>query len=444
MNVSLFIKNGLIVDPASDREYTADLRIKDGEIVEIGQSLKHGPDESLLDASGLWITPGFIDLHCHLREIGQSDKEDIETGTRAAAAGGFTCVLAMANTDPPIDNSAILSLLLNKIDAKALIEVLPAACVTKRMEGAELVNMVELAEMGVAAFSDDGLPLTNLAVLRRALEYAKLADRPIISHAEDKDLSAGGVIHEGLKAISLGLPGIPGASESAAIAREIEVAREVDGRLHFAHVSCAASVELIRQAKAAGLSITADATAHHICLSVEDINGFETNYKMNPPLRAPADQAALIAGLKDGTIDAIATDHAPHTALEKSLTFDLAPFGVIGLETAFPVTLEKLMRGSGMSKLSLVALFSAKPAAVLGLPQPTIKPATPANMAIIDPEHQWIYDARKGFSKSANSPFSGRRLRGKVLATFSQGSAVFKDEELIGPRIEPVACRGGS
>jgi dihydroorotase len=436
------IKNGLIIDPSEDRESQADILVKDGDVVMIAPHLEPEDGQTVLDGSGLWVAPGFVDIHTHLREIGQADREDIGTGSLAAAAGGYTCVVTMANTEPPIDNAAILSVLLSKIEEKAHIEVLPIACVTKGMEGNELVNMVELSGMGVVAFSDDGLPVSNLAVLRRALEYAKVADRVIISHPEDRDLSAGGAVHEGLTATSLGLPGIPGASEAAAIAREIEVVRQTNGRLHFGHVSLAASVELIRTAKAAGLPVTADATPHHICLTVDDINGFDTAYKMNPPLRTQADRAALIEGLKDGTIDAIATDHAPHTALDKQKPFDQAPFGIIGLETAFPIALERLTNGAGLSKLSLIALFTTKPAAVLDLPQPGIRAGQPANLVLLDPAHSWIYDTAKGFSRSRNSPFNGQRLTGKVLLTFYRGNIAYKDEELIQSRHKSSVLKG--
>lgn len=424
----MLVKNGLLFDPAAGREYKSDVLIKDGDVVMIAPDIAADEDHAVCDAAGLWLAPGFIDLHTHLREIGQADREDIATGTAAAAAGGFTCVVAMANTEPPIDNSAILSLLLSKIEQKAKIDVLPVATVTKSMEGHELVNMVELADMGVAAFSEDGLPVSNLAVLRSALQYAKLASRVIISHAEDRDLSAGGAMHEGMPATRLGLPGIPSASEAACVAREIEVVRETLGRLHFGHISCAASIKLIAAAKADGLPVTADATPHHLCLTADDITAFDTSYKMNPPLRTPADQKALIEALKDGTLDAIATDHAPHTDLDKQKPFDQAPFGVIGLETAFSVCYERLVKTGQLSPLAFISLLTNKPAAVLDLPEPGITAGQRANLVIIDPEMRWLYDATKGFSKSHNSPFHGKHLFGKVLLTISQGEIVYRHE----------------
>ncbi len=438
MSASILIKGARLLDPASNVDQVLDVRIVDGDVTEIGSNLESNGGGQLLDATGLWVSPGFIDLHTHLRDFAQSDRETIETGTLAAAAGGYATVLAMANTEPPIDNAAILCQLMSKIDEHAHIEVLPVACVTKGMAGGELTNMVELSVAGAAAFSDDGMPVTNLAVLRRALEYAKLADRIIISHAEDKDLSQGGTIHECHVSTKLGLPGIPAAAESAAIAREIEVIRQTGGRLHFAHVSCARSVDLIRQARSDGLTITADATPHHLALTVDDSRAYDASYKMNPPLRTEKDRRALVAGLKDGTLDAIATDHAPHTSLDKSRPFDEAPFGVIGLETAFPLALEHLVVSGQLSPPEVIALFTSRAAAVLGLPQPSVKTGTQANLVVLHPQHAWTYDVKKGQSKSVNSPFHGRTLTGKSVMTVCRGKVVYKDSEVLSPRLNSV------
>lgn len=442
MNVSLLIKGGLIIDPAENREYRADISIEDGDISAISADLKPSGAQAVLDASNLWISAGFVDLHTHLRDFGQSDAEDISTGTQAAAAGGYTCVTAMANTDPPIDNGAMLSLLLRRIEEKARVEVIPVTCVTRGAEGVELVNMVEMSDLGAEAFSDDGMPLSNLAVLSRALEYAKLARRTIISHPEDKNLSAGGAIHDSLTSTNMGLPGIPSSAETAAIAREIEVVRQTGGRLHFAHVSAAPSVQLIRTAKADGLPVTADATPHHVCLTVNDITCFDTSFKMNPPLRTPTDQAAVVAGLIDGTIDAIATDHAPHTVLEKQKPFADAPFGVIGLETAFAVCLDRLVTTAHMSRIKFISLFTTRPAAVLDLPVPGIRTGEPANLVVIDPEHKWIYDANIGYSRSRNSPFHGRMLTGRPLLTLYSGETAYKNESLVAPRLKTGVLAG--
>lgn len=435
MKLSMLLKAGLVIDPTNQLESTCDLRLVDGQITEIGPSLKPMANEDVFDASGLFVSTGFIDLHTHLRDFAQSDREDIESGTHAAACGGYTTVVAMANTDPPIDNVAMLSLLAHNIEEKACIEVLPVACVTRQMSGCDLTDMDSLAQLGAIAFSDDGMPISNLAVLRRALEYARLADRLIISHAEDKDLSGLGTMHEGLESTKLGLPAIPYAAETAAIAREIEVVRLTGCRLHIAHVSSADAVELIRTARLQGLPITADVTPHHLTLTAADIKDFDTAYKMNPPLRDATDQAALIAGLQDGTLDAIATDHAPHTNLDKSMPFDKAPFGVIGLETAFPLTFEKLVVTGHMTRLAYFALLTTNPAKVLGLPQPSIRVGDAANLAILHPEHRWLYNTNQGHSKSENSPFNGRMLTGKVLLTIYNGKAVYKDNELIEARL---------
>lgn len=423
---SLLIKNGLLVDDT--KKHRLDVRIEAGKISELAEHLSDGKDEEIIDAAGLWITHGFIDLHTHLRDLGQSNKEDILTGTRSAACGGFTTVVAMANTDPPTDNVLVMSRIKQLISERACIEVLPVACVTKGMAGNELTEMVELASMGVAAFSDDGLPVTNLAVLRRALEYAELAERFIISHAEDRDLAAGGCINESPAATRLGLPSITPAAESACIAREIEVVRQTGGRLHFAHVSTAASVNLIRGAKADGLRVTADVTPHHLVLTDEDIKDFDTSYKMNPPLRSKLDQEECVRGLKDGTLDAIATDHAPHSRSDKAKTFDDAPFGVIGLETAFALTYERLVLSGEINEHQLLALLTSHPAAILNR-KCKLEKGEVANFAILHPKLSWTYRTKEGFSKSINSPFNEKQMTGKNLLTVYQGKPVYRDEQ---------------
>lgn len=426
MAKSLLIKNGLLVDDT--KKHRLDVRIEAGKISELSEHIESGKDEEVIDASGLWLTHGFIDLHTHLRDLGQSNKEDIFTGTRSAACGGYTTVVAMANTDPPTDNVLVMSRIKQLISERACIEVLPVACVTKGMAGNELTEMVELASMGVAAFSDDGLPVTNLAVLRRALEYAELAERFIISHAEDRDLAAGGCINESPAATRLGLPSITPAAESACIAREIEVVRQTGGRLHFAHVSTAASVNLIRGAKADKLRVTADVTPHHLVLSDEDIKDFDTSYKMNPPLRSKSDQTECVRGLKDGTLDAIATDHAPHSRSDKAKTFDDAPFGVIGLETAFALVYERLVLSGEINEHQLIALLTTHPAHILNRKCKFEKGET-ANFAVLQPKLSWTYRTKDGFSKSINSPFNERQMTGKNLLTIYQGKVAYRDEQ---------------
>jgi dihydroorotase len=424
---SLLVKNATLIDPATNTERKMDLRIAGGAITQVGESLDVH-ESTIFDAGGMLLVPGFIDLHCHLRDFGQSDKETIESGTQAAAVGGFTTVVAMANTDPPLDNTLMLGEMMYRIAEHSVIDVLPCACVTKGMAGAELTNMVDLAENGAIAFSDDGMPISNLAILRRALEYARLANRVIISHAEDKDLSHGASVHESAASIRLGLRGYPSAAESACVAREIEVVRDTKGRLHFAHISTAASVDLIRAARRSGLPVSADVTPHHLCLTVDDIVDYDTNYKMNPPLRTREDQDALLQALADGTISAIGTDHAPHTDYEKSMPFDSAPFGVIGLETAFSLTYEKLVLSKRMNRSQYFSLLTTNPAKILDLPEPSLLTiGAPANFVVIAPDLKWTYDAKRSISRSHNSPFDGRQLTGQVVLTVARGRTVFID-----------------
>ena len=435
MNRKALIKNGTVMNPScattrsgktTSPESHVDVRIEDGVIKEIGSNLVASSDEVLFDADGCWLTPGFVDIHTHLRDFEQSGAEDISTGTRAAASGGFTTVLAMANTKPVIDNAMVLHRLLQMIEDKACIKVLPAAAVTKNLGGTELTNMFELSELGAAAFSDDGHPIMNLAILRRALQNAALANRVIISHPEDRDLSAGGSMNESASAIRLGLAGIPTASEAACVAREIEVVRSVGGRLHFAHISAAASIDLIRQAKKQGLFVTADVTPHHLALSDADIVSFDANFKMNPPLRSKKDIAALIDGIADGTIDAIGTDHAPHSETDKHRCFSEAAFGVIGLETAFPLAYEKLVASGRISVTQLIDLLTVKPAAILQIDTPVIEVGEMANIAIIDPAARWQLDPSTGASKSTNTPFAGMTLQTRIITTLYHGRIVFQ------------------
>lgn len=426
MTESILIKDGLLIDPSEQKEFVADIRIADGKISEVGKNLSAQKSERIIDADGLWITPGFVDLHTHLRDMGQKDSEDIKSGSQAAAAGGFTTVLTMANTEPVMDNAATLSLYLQKIKEHAVIEVLPVAAVTKGLQGIELTNMNDLAQLGAVAFSDDGMPIQNMAVLRRALEYIRLTGKLIISHSEDKDLSESGVINEGEISTRMGLPGLSWASETVAVARELEIVRLTKAPYHFTHLSCAGSVELVRRAKKDGLAVTADVTPHHLSLSVNDLGGYRTCCKMKPPLRTQEDIAALITGIKDGTIDAIATDHAPHSDLAKAQSMAQAPFGIIGLETAFALTYDVLVKKSGMSKLAFFNLLTTAPSRIIDLPIPSIKAGARANLTVIDPDFQWNYDAQNGASRAHNSPFCGTSLHTKVITTICHGKVVFE------------------
>lgn len=442
MTSDILIKGGRVINPTEAgstsngkaqgslaNNQVLDVRIQDGKITELASELKPREGEAVIDAQGLWVMPGFIDMHTHLRDLGQADREDIYSGTGAAAAGGYTTVVAMANTDPPTDCAEILDRIIKRIHERALIEVLPVASVTKGLKGLELTNMVEMADMGAIAFSDDGMPISNLGVLKRALEYARLHGKPIISHPEDKDLSHGGSMNEGAQSTCLGMKGIPSASEAACVAREIEVLRYTGGRLHFAHISAQASIDLIRQAKLQGLNVTADATPHHLVLSDSEMAPYDTSFKMNPPLRSKKDVEAIEQALLDGVIDAIATDHAPHSKLDKSKPFDHAPFGIVGLETAFSLIFEKLVLSGKMPPPKFLALITTQPAKILGIPAPIIAPGARANIAMVDPELRWTFELTDSFSKSKNSPFVSKQLKGKNLITIFNGKIVYLDKK---------------
>ena len=417
----------------ADREpIECDVRTDGDTIIEIGQNLTPFSSETVFDGKGLWLLPGFIDIHTHLRDFGQTAKEDVASGTLSAATGGYTTVVAMANTVPPIDNVTTFNQLLSLIAEKAVVRVLPIATVTKGMAGKELTEMALLSELGAVGFSDDGLPVTNLAVLRRALEQAKVLGSLVISHPEDKDLSGPGSMNESPYATIKGLAGVPTASEAACIAREIEVVRLTRAPLHFAHVSAAASVKLIARAKEDGLPVTADTTPHHLTLTDAEIPGYDTNFKMNPPLRSREDQEALVAALKTGILDAIATDHAPHTEAEKERGFAEAPCGIIGLETAFALCLERLTEQAvpahRLSRRQVIDKFTTAPARILGLPAPEIKAGAPASFSLFDPACHWTYHARKESSKSHNSPFNNRLIKGRTMLTIYAGKIAHQHE----------------
>ncbi|MBS1989224.1 MAG: dihydroorotase [Cyanobacteria bacterium SZAS LIN-3] len=433
----MLIQNCVLVDPSvnSSVETKQDVRIDNGMIVDIGTAIPTHDSETVFDADGLLLMPGLIDLHTHLRDFGQGAKEDIATGTQAAAAGGYTTVVAMANTVPPIDNAMVYQHLQQMIADKAVIRVLSVANVTKGMAGKEVTEMAMLSELGAVAFSDDGLPVTNLAVMRRALEQARALGTLVISHPEDRDLSGAGVMNESATSTALGLAGVTTASEAVCVAREIEIARITGAHLHFAHISTIASIRLIERAKADGLSITADTTPHHLTLTDSDVGDFNTSFKMNPPLRSQADQDALTLALKNGTLDAIATDHAPHTHAEKGAGFNAAPCGVTGLETALPLCLERLSgKGSQtqMSRVEVLRKFTSGPAKILGLPEPSLAHGRSADVFLFDPAEKWTYSPRNGHSKSHNSPFNGRTLTGRVLLTLCQGRIAYQHEPAMG------------
>jgi dihydroorotase len=435
----LLIAGGRVLDPARGFEGVADVLVSDGRIARVAPELvADGADR--LDAGGLLVTPGFIDLHTHLREPGFEHKETIATGTRAAARGGFTTVCAMPNTSPPGDSAAAIQYVLRKAEAESPVRVLPIGCITRGRAGKELAEFGELVEAGAVALSDDGSPVADAALMRRALEYSTRFDVVVSEHAEDPVLTGKGVLHEGWVATRLGVAGVPAASEESAVQRDIALAELTGARLHIAHLSTARSVELVRRAKVSGLRVTAEVTPHHLTLTheaaLEGPGGlpYNTAARVNPPLRTREDVEACIDGLVDGTIDAIATDHAPHADIEKLVEFDLAPNGISGLETAFAAVVA--LAHSGRVPLSLlVERLTAGPARVFTLARRpglegigTLAPGAPADLAIIDPSREWTVDVRRFVSKGHNTPYHGFSFTGRVLATVAGGSVAWREE----------------
>ncbi len=420
----LLIRGGIVIDPTTNREARMDVLIEEGLIAEIQPSLPARDGSDVLDALGKFICPGFVDLHVHFRQPGREDKETIETGSRAAVQGGFVAVCPMPNTTPVIDHGAAVEWLTQEAKRVGLVEVRPIGALTKGQRGEELTDFGELFEAGCMALSDDGRPLADSLLMRRALEYAKVFGRPVIQHAEDPSLSAGGVIHEGLVSTTLGLRGIPAEAEAVIIARDLALAELTGGWVHFAHLSCAQSVELIRTAKARGIQVTCEVTPHHLALTDAAIEGFNTAAKVNPPLRNESDRLALIEGLKDGTIDAIATDHAPHTDWEKDADFDSAPFGTSGLETALGVCATTLVKPGLLSWNQLIEKLSTNPARIAGLNGHGLVKGQPANLTLIDPEARWTVHPEQFASKGKRSPFAGWELTGKVVKVIRHGVVV--------------------
>jgi dihydroorotase len=420
----LVIKGGRVVDATGER--AADVRVRDGVITEVGEGLA-GP--RTLDAAGGVVAPGLVDLHVHLREPGNEDAETIETGTRAAALGGFTAVVAMPNTEPPLDDGAVVGSVL-AAGARAPCEVAASGCITKGRAGAELAPMGELHARGVRIFTDDGNCVASAGVMRRALEYARsLPGAVLAQHAEDPSLAAGGHMHEGAWSSRLGIPGRPGAAESVIVARDVALAELTGGRVHVLHLSTAAAVEIVRAAKARGLPITAEAAPHHFTLTDAECATFDPLYKVHPPLRTDADLDAIKQGLADGTIDAIATDHAPHAPEAKERPFEEAPPGMLGLETALALTLTELVEPGTLTLAQAFGLLSWRPAAIAGLGAHggPIEPARAANLCVVDLDTVWEVDPARLASRSRNTPYVGRKLKGKVRHTLLRGEPVVVD-----------------
>jgi dihydroorotase len=421
---TLWIKNGRVIDPATKRDGKGDVFARDGKFVK---SLSPAEKKSAqaVDAAGLVVCPGLVDIHVHFREPGQTHKENILTGSRAAAAGGFTTVVCMPNTSPPIDNAGTIQLV-NAAAAKAPIRVYPSACITVGMKGGQLAPHGTLKANGAVALTDDGLCVQSNELMRRAVEYARMFDLCVLDHCQDDSLTEKAVMNEGAVSTRLGLKGWPHAAEDIIVARNIILSHYSGAHIHMQHISSALSVELIRRAKRDGVRVTAEATPHHIALTDESLASYDTNFKMNPPLRTEADRRAIIAGLKDGTLDCIGTDHAPHSPDEKDREFDFAPNGIIGLETALPVCLDVLVRQNKFKLSHVVDLMTRRAAAVLKLPAGTLAPGAHADLCLFDPDETWTYDAAKGCSKSRNSPWHGQKLTGRVRTTIVGGKIVFE------------------
>ncbi|HHY97827.1 MAG TPA: dihydroorotase [Firmicutes bacterium] len=423
--MKLLLKGGKVVDPRSGSDDIADIAIEDGKIIEVGHDLVMDGAETL-DVAGLVIFPGFIDMHVHLREPGREDEETIETGSAAAVSGGFTSIACMPNTDPPLDCAPLIEFIKVRGSACGLANIFPIGAATRGMQGEELSEIGELFRAGAVALSDDGFPISSSKVVRRVLEYSRMFNMPFISHAEDNDLSSGGAMNEGALSIELGLRGIPAASEEIAVSRNLILAEMTGGRIHIAHVSTARSIELIREAKGRGVKVTCEVTPHHFTLTEEAVRDYDTNTKMNPPLRTEGDVAALRAAIADGTVDVIATDHAPHTLEEKEVEFDLAPFGIIGLETAVPLAVTELIHRGEISLVALGRLMSYAPARILGLENKGwIGPGADADITVVDLDREFTIDVSDFRSMSRNSPFQGRKVRGKVCYTIVGGRIVF-------------------
>lgn len=416
---SLLIKGGRVIDPASGLDDRIDLLVLDGKVAALGTGLER-PGVPVIDARGLWVVPGLIDMHTHLREPGYEYKETIATGSRAALKGGFTSIACMANTKPVNDNQSVTEYILRKANEERAANVYPIGAISRGLEGKELSEMGELKAAGCVAISDDGRPIMNSELMRRALEYAKGFDLTVIDHCEDLNLSADGAMNEGRVSTELGLPGVPRAAEEVMAARDIILTELTRGRLHIAHVSTAGSVRLIREAKAKGLNVTCEATPHHFSLSDEAVRGFNTNCKMNPPLRSQEDVTAVREGLRDGTIDAIASDHAPHEADAKNVEFSIAANGIVGLETALGLALALTCEGL-LAPKEVIAKLTCNPARILGIPKGTLSLGVDADITLIDPEVEWVVDVGQFASLSKNSPFHGWKLKGRAGGTIVGG-----------------------
>lgn len=431
----LLIKDGRVIDPQNKRDGIFDILIEDGKISTINQSIELEEEVERIEAKGLMVIPGLIDMHVHLREPGFEYKETIESGTKSAAAGGFTTIACMPNTQPVVDDETLIEYILLKARREGMVKVMPIGAISKGLKGVELASIGEMVKSGAVAFSDDGNPVVNSDLMKKAMEYASMWNKTIISHCEDPSLSKIGLMNEGEMSTQLGMHGIPSVAEEIMVARDIALARYTGCKVHIAHVSTAASVEQIRNAKAQNIPITAEVTPHHFSLTDREVDGYDAVTKVNPPLRTQGDIDELLLGLQDGTIDAIATDHAPHHRDEKMVEYQLAPFGISGLETAVPLAITFLLRKKILTPLELVEKMSLNPAKILGLQAGTLEVGQAADITILDTETEEIVDRNKFYSKGKNTPYHGKSLYGKVHYTIVNGRIV---KDLKGVKKEDI------
>lgn len=425
----LLLRGGHVVDPSTDQDGIADVLLREGRVEAVGTGLGTPDDAEVIDVSGLVVAPGFIDVHVHLREPGGEHKETIASGARAALAGGFTAVCAMPNTDPPIDDPAAVGFVRAEGMRAGQARVYPTGTVSLGMKGERLALIGEMVEAGAVAITDDGKPVANAGLMRLALEYARTFDIPVAQHCEDHALSAGGSMNEGIVSTRLGIRGIPNASEDVVIARDLLLAELTGGRLHIQHVSTRMGVAMIRDAKARGVSVTAEGTPHHFTLTDEACEEYRTEAKVNPPLRRPEDRAAVIEGIGDGTLDVIATDHAPHHYDEKEQAFEDAPFGLVGLETALGLVVTQLVEKKVLTLAQMVERMSCAPARAFSLPGGTLRRGSIADVTVFDPEREWTVDRNRFLSKSRNTPFHGMTLRGASILTIVDGHVRWRRDD---------------
>jgi dihydroorotase len=426
---SILITGGRVIDPSQGLDRVTNLLIRDGRIVGVdahGNGQAHA--DIVLDARGKIVSPGLIDMHVHLREPGREEDETIATGTAAALAGGFTSIACIPNTEPPLDTQATVEFVQHQAALANNCNVYVVACVSKNREGKELADIGQLVQAGAVAFSDDGAPVYNSELMRRAFEYCLMFDKPILNHAEVQELTVGGVMHEGLVSLVLGLGGMPAAAEDVMTSRDITLAEATGGRIHIMHVSTAGSVEIVRRAKRRGVRVSTEVCPHHFTLTDECLRSFDSNYKMSPPLRSSDDVEACIAGLVDGTIEVICTDHAPHALEKKIQELDRAPFGIVGLETALGLVVQQLIEPGHLTWPQVIEKMTINPARILGIEKGTLAPGADADVTIIDPELAWTVDPSRFRSKSSNSPFAGRVLRGRAETVIVGGEIKYQLE----------------